>query len=103
MWLWLPWGLVVGAACVQIDDRLVRVLAEVVGGALGRRLELALVLRSGVFGLTTAEKSQVLVKLDQAPDELGEGREPLLASWRRQNVSLRMFGNSERRSKAAVT
>ena len=69
---------------VQIDDRLVRVLAELVGGTLGRKLELALLLRSRVFGLTTPEKNQLLAKLDQTPDELENIQETLIASWRRQ-------------------
>jgi hypothetical protein len=64
---------------VLVDDRLVRGLASRVDKPLGSKLESALLFRAKVVGLTRDERTAVLRALDNAPAELGELRELLVA------------------------
>jgi hypothetical protein len=69
---------------VSVDDRLVRDLAARVGKPLGLKLEGALRFRAKVVGLTKDEKAAVLGALENAPAELRELRNVLVAddNWK---------------------
>lgn len=69
---------------VAVDDRLVRGLALLVDGSLGSKLESALFFRARVVGLTKEERAAVLRALENAPADLRDMRDLLLAddNWK---------------------
>lgn len=75
-------GMLLGG--VSVDDRRIRELAGLVQKPLGTKLETAVRFRARVVGLTAEEKSAILRALENAPSDLKETRERLLAdeSWR---------------------
>ena len=64
---------------VLVDDRLIRGLASRVDKPLGAKLESALLFRAKIVGLTRDERTAVLRALDNAPAELRELRDLLVA------------------------
>ena len=75
---------------VAVEDRLVRDLARLLNGPVGRKLESALLFRAKVVGLTTDERAAILTALESAPSELQQVRDALLADdrWRMQRRRL---------------
>ena len=69
---------------VWVDDRHVRDLVAIVQRPVGWKLEQALLFRAQIVAMTRDEKRAVLASLEQAPAELEELRELLLAdeNWR---------------------
>jgi hypothetical protein len=69
---------------VWVDDRHVRDLVAIVQRPVGWKLEQALLFRAQIVAMTRDEKRAVLAALEQAPAELEELRELLLAdeNWR---------------------
>ena len=69
---------------VAVEDRLVRDLAAIVDRSLGAKLEMALLLRAKVMGLTREERAAILAALEKAPAELRGVRDVLLSddNWR---------------------
>jgi hypothetical protein len=69
---------------VWVDDRHVRDLMAIVQRPVGWKLEQALLFRAQIVAMTRDEKRAVLAALEQAPAELEELRELLLAdeNWR---------------------
>ena len=69
---------------VDVEDRIVRQLANIVNRPLAHKLEKALLFRSAVVGLTRAEMEAILIALESAPAELHGFRDLLLSQrqWR---------------------
>ena len=69
---------------VWVDDRHVRDLMAIVQRPVGWKLEQALLFRAQIVAMTRDDKRAVLAALEQAPAELEELRELLLAdeNWR---------------------
>jgi hypothetical protein len=69
---------------VAVEDRHVRGLAALVDTSLRSKLERALLFRAKVVGLTKEERAAVLKALENAPADLGEVRDLLVAdhNWR---------------------
>jgi hypothetical protein len=69
---------------VAVEDRLVRGLAALVDTSLQSKLERALLFRAKVVGLTKEERAAVLKALENAPADLSEVRDLLIAdhNWK---------------------
>lgn len=69
---------------VWVEDQRIRELVRIVDKSLGRKLESALLFRAAVVGLSQSERAAVMSALDDAPAELKEVRDLLLAdeNWR---------------------
>jgi hypothetical protein len=69
---------------VDVQDRLVRQLANIVNRPLAHKLEKALLFRSVIVGLTRDEMEAILTALESAPAELRDLRDLLLSErqWR---------------------
>ncbi len=69
---------------VAVEDRLVRRLVALVDTSLGSKLERALLFRAKVVGLTNEERAAVLKALENAPADLSEVRDLLVAdhNWK---------------------
>jgi hypothetical protein len=69
---------------VPVDERLLRRLAEVVPPAVARRLDMALLYRAAVLGLTRSERRAIVAALENPPSGLENLRATLVQdpSWR---------------------
>jgi hypothetical protein len=69
---------------VDVEDRIVRQLANIVNRPLAHKLEKALLFRSVIVGLTRDEMETILTALESAPAELHDVRDLLLSErqWR---------------------
>ena len=69
---------------VDVDDRIVRQLANIVNRPLAHKLEKALLFRAAIVGLTRDEMGAILIALESAPAELHDVRDLLLSQRRWQ-------------------
>ena len=69
---------------VDVEDRVIRQLANIVHRPLAHKLEKALLFRSAVVGLTRDEMGAILTALESAPADLHDIRDLLLSErqWR---------------------
>jgi hypothetical protein len=73
-------GVVLAGVTVRSDQ--VQLLAKLLKGDLGRKLELGLSSRNNLVGLNTTERREIVAALDPAPFGLTELREALVKQLR---------------------